>query len=268
MKKHLIWITLLLASIFVYFGCYSTDNSNKNGMSPKNHSGKGGAQIASVGLPEGWDKAGIDHNKAMEYAYNFFKDKIDSTWINDSIINVTKNIMMRYFIDSLKYDSNNLYFKFDNILFNKYTLDTVINNLNILLDSNLMTTREYNYSLRMFNFLFDSSVTDSILGDSINLFINDLNKIEWNNDEKLLFVFSSIMKYSYEFHTSHNKDGKLDRFSVKELIIADILGGVVGAVIGIRGGWVAMLGCGAFFAFFFSFLDFALQVIRDNGLFW
>ncbi len=67
MKKHLIFITLLIASVFVYFGCSTfNDSSNNSVSSPNPHSGKGGANIASVGLPEGWDLAGIDHYYVMK----------------------------------------------------------------------------------------------------------------------------------------------------------------------------------------------------------
>ncbi len=246
MKKHLIWITLLLASIFVYFGCYSTDNSNKNGMSPKNHSGKGGAQIASVGLPEGWDAVGIIHNCVMEYVDSALCVDYKNNW-NDSILSSNiRNYVNTYIKNNITFDTI-FYTCMDTMnLKSLHSKQEFIDLIDYYRSQNYITQQESLYSHRFIDMLFNEKMNDTLFDDSLLVFKNDLEKLSWKDDELFLPTILSVAMHSWEY-AKHR--GKFNPQPVEDTVIipisldpgllsSDLWGAAAGFAAGRTFGWI------------------------------
>jgi hypothetical protein len=153
----------------------------------------------------------------------------------EAIIIWTVNMISDHMINELGYDTALVNPVRRDLLENGRPVTSLTNfqsDVEELIAQALISSREYDYLIRLSYILYTLSWSETQRSDSLTSFKNDVNGISWNSNEKIIVPVMSIAYYSWNWRLTGLDDSDPDHlFSIDwiSVLLGDAHAGLIGA---------------------------------------
>ncbi|HEY3296433.1 MAG TPA: hypothetical protein VGL38_13475 [bacterium] len=162
-------------------------------------------QFYSVVSYMDWDQVGVDHNRGVSFMDSRLVTEYDSTtWTEAAVYDSARKYALDFLRDSTHADHETARLAVAEIVnYHDATHERVIEVIDSLATLGVVSSREVPYLYRLFELVFeDTALTDVEFNDSLNIYVDDVTAVSWNDGEFVCLTMASVGSHSWDYRNT------------------------------------------------------------------